>query len=52
MPACNRFGAEYLDAYHQSVPKSHPQEDYQGRLDLYKLLVSSKVREHSDWGLY
>jgi len=36
-PACNRFGKEYLDAYHKHVEKSAPEEDYDGRLDLYKL---------------
>jgi len=36
-PACNRFGKEYLDAYHKHVEKSAPEEDYYGRLDLYKL---------------
>ncbi|KAF7535054.1 hypothetical protein G7054_g5732 [Neopestalotiopsis clavispora] len=37
MPTCNRFGAEYLAAYHSNVTISQPEEDYQGRLDLYKL---------------
>lgn len=37
MPACNRFGPEYREAYHSSVEISHPKEDYKGRLDLYKL---------------
>lgn len=41
MPACNKFGSEYLAAYHSHVPISAPEEDYQGRLDLYKLLVSN-----------
>ena len=36
-PICNRFGDEYLDAYHAYVPISPPEEDYHGRLDLYKL---------------
>lgn len=36
-PTCNRFGNEYLSAYHEYVPKSPPEEDYDGRLDLYKL---------------
>ncbi|KAL1879046.1 hypothetical protein Plec18167_004343 [Paecilomyces lecythidis] len=36
-PTCNRFGNEYLSAYHEYVPKSAPEEDYDGRLDLYKL---------------
>lgn len=38
-PACNRFGKEYLEAYHKHVEKSAPEEDYDGRLDLYKLYV-------------
>ena len=37
MPVCNRFGAEYLAAYHSYVQISPPEEDYEGRLDLYKL---------------
>ncbi|KAI0908148.1 Fructosamine/Ketosamine-3-kinase [Ustulina deusta] len=36
-PACNRFGVEYLNAYHDYVQISAPKEDYDGRLDLYKL---------------
>ncbi|KAI0454328.1 cytidine deaminase-like protein [Xylaria acuta] len=36
-PACNRFGPEYLDAYHGCVQISAPEEDYEGQLDLYKL---------------
>ena len=36
-PACNRFGAEYLAAYHAYTQISPPEEDYEGRLDLYKL---------------
>lgn len=36
-PVCNRFGDEYLEAYHSYVPISSPAEDYDGRLDLYKL---------------
>ncbi|KAK0746943.1 Fructosamine/Ketosamine-3-kinase [Schizothecium vesticola] len=36
-PACNRFDDKYLDAYHQRVNRSAPEEDYDGRLDLYKL---------------
>lgn len=43
MPACNRFGAEYLAAYHSHVPVSQPEEDYQGRLDLYKLRFNTHV---------
>lgn len=36
-PICNRFGDEYLTAYHSYVHVSTPKEDYEGRLDLYKL---------------
>ena len=36
-PICNRFGDEYLDAYHCYTQISPPEEDYNGRLDLYKL---------------
>jgi len=36
-PICNKFGAEYLAAYHSYVQISPPEEDYDGRLDLYKL---------------
>ncbi|ETS86628.1 hypothetical protein PFICI_00456 [Pestalotiopsis fici W106-1] len=43
MPACNRFGAEYLAAYNSHVQISPPEEDYQGRLDLYKLRFNTHV---------
>ncbi|KAI1078759.1 cytidine deaminase-like protein [Whalleya microplaca] len=36
-PICNRFGAEYLEAYQSYMQISPPEEDYDGRLDLYKL---------------
>jgi protein-ribulosamine 3-kinase len=36
-PICNRFGEEYLAAYHSYIQISPPEEDYDGRLDLYKL---------------
>jgi len=36
-PVCNRFGAEYISAYQAYVQISPPEEDYDGRLDLYKL---------------
>ena len=36
-PKCNRFGAEYVQAYHSHIHISPPEEDYQGRIDLYKL---------------
>ncbi|KAI0536124.1 Fructosamine kinase-domain-containing protein [Xylaria digitata] len=42
-PACNRFGPEYLNAYHDYVPISAPEEDYDGRLDLYKLRFNTHV---------
>jgi protein-ribulosamine 3-kinase len=38
-PACNRFGFEYVQGYHSHLPISSPVEDYQGRIDLYKLCV-------------
>lgn len=37
MPACNKFGEDYLASYRSVVPVSAPEEDYGGRLDLYKL---------------
>jgi len=42
-PICNRFGAEYLAAYHSYVQISPPEEDYDGRLDLYKLRFNTHV---------
>lgn len=36
-PICNRFDKEYLAAYHSYIEISPPEEDYDGRLDLYKL---------------
>ncbi|KAK5989533.1 Protein-ribulosamine 3-kinase [Cladobotryum mycophilum] len=42
-PVCNRFGAEYLAAYHQYTEISPPEEDYDGRLDLYKLRFNTHV---------
>ncbi|KAH7309618.1 Fructosamine/Ketosamine-3-kinase [Stachybotrys elegans] len=36
-PACNRFGAEYITAYISSAQISAPEEDFEGRLDLYRL---------------
>lgn len=38
-PVCNRFGEEYLLAYQKRVPISSPEEDFDGRVDLYKLCV-------------
>lgn len=43
MPVCNRFGEEYLTAYHSFVQISAPEEDYRGRLDLYKLRFNTHV---------
>ncbi|KAF6235864.1 hypothetical protein HO173_006060 [Letharia columbiana] len=42
-PVCNRFGAEYLAAYHSYNQISPPEEDYDGRLDLYKLRFNTHV---------
>ncbi|KAI0813425.1 Fructosamine kinase-domain-containing protein [Xylaria sp. FL0064] len=42
-PVCNRFGAEYLNAYHDYIQISAPEEDYDGRLDLYKLRFNTHV---------
>lgn len=36
-PVCNRFGDEYLAAYQTYVQVSAPEEDFDGRVDLYKL---------------
>ncbi|KAK8054436.1 hypothetical protein PG994_009503 [Apiospora phragmitis] len=43
MPVCNKFGAEYLAAYQSYVQISDPAEDFQGRLDLYKLSLNTHV---------
>ncbi|KAF2688475.1 hypothetical protein K458DRAFT_464970 [Lentithecium fluviatile CBS 122367] len=42
-PVCNRFGAEYVAAYHAHVQISAPEEDYDGRVDLYKLRFNTHV---------
>ncbi|KAI1382982.1 Fructosamine kinase-domain-containing protein [Hypoxylon trugodes] len=42
-PTCNKFGVEYLEAYHNYVKISAPEEDYDGRLDLYKLRLNTHV---------
>ncbi|PLB52577.1 hypothetical protein P170DRAFT_453906 [Aspergillus steynii IBT 23096] len=42
-PVCNRFGPEYLTAYHRYNEISEPKEDYDGRLDLYKLRFNTHV---------
>ncbi|KAJ5319961.1 hypothetical protein N7508_000244 [Penicillium antarcticum] len=36
-PACNRFGDEYVAAYSTFTQISPPEEDFEGRLDLYRL---------------
>lgn len=36
-PACNRFGDEYVVAYNTFAQISEPAEDFEGRLDLYRL---------------
>ncbi|KAK8063113.1 hypothetical protein PG997_015210 [Apiospora hydei] len=43
MPVCNKFGADYLAAYNSYVQISDPAEDYEGRLDLYKLRFNTHV---------
>ncbi|GKZ80370.1 hypothetical protein AnigIFM56816_004590 [Aspergillus niger] len=40
---CNRFGDEYLEAYRSYAQVSPPEEDYDGRLDLYKLRFNTHV---------
>ncbi|KAI3317721.1 Fructosamine kinase-domain-containing protein [Xylariaceae sp. AK1471] len=42
-PACNRFGAEYIAAYNSFVQISQPEEDFEGRLDLYRLRFDTHV---------
>ncbi|KAI9682128.1 MAG: hypothetical protein M1817_000182 [Caeruleum heppii] len=42
-PICNKLGAEYLAAYHSYIDISPPKEDYDGRLDLYKLKFNTHV---------
>jgi protein-ribulosamine 3-kinase len=36
-PACNKFGDEYIQAYKKFAEVSEPKEDFEGRLDLYRL---------------
>jgi hypothetical protein len=55
-PACNRFGFEYVQGYHSHLPISSPVEDYQGRIDLYKLCVypcrpTSRISDNSTGNL-
>ncbi|ORY66269.1 Fructosamine kinase-domain-containing protein [Pseudomassariella vexata] len=42
-PICNRFGDEYLAAYNTFVHISAPEEDFEGRLDLYRLRFDTHV---------
>ncbi|KAK3936652.1 Fructosamine kinase-domain-containing protein [Diplogelasinospora grovesii] len=42
-PTCNRFGSEYLDAYYQHAMISEPEQDFDGRVDLYKLRFNTHV---------
>lgn len=37
---CNRLSEEYLSAYRTFVRVSEPEEDFGGRVDLYKLFVA------------
>jgi hypothetical protein len=39
---CNRFGEDYLSAYQTFVQVSEPEEDFDGRVDLYKLFVARR----------
>ncbi|KAK4455148.1 Fructosamine kinase-domain-containing protein [Podospora aff. communis PSN243] len=43
MPACNRFGAEYIAAYNTFLNVSPPEEDFEGRLNLYRLRFDTHV---------
>ncbi|KAH8126933.1 hypothetical protein ACSS6W_006097 [Trichoderma asperelloides] len=42
-PACNRFGDEYIAAYNTFAQISPPEEDFEGRLDLYRLRFDTHV---------
>ncbi|KAJ5110528.1 hypothetical protein N7532_001063 [Penicillium argentinense] len=42
-PACNRFGDEYIAAYSKFAQISPPEEDFEGRLDLYRLRFDTHV---------
>ncbi|AEO56456.1 hypothetical protein MYCTH_2057810, partial [Thermothelomyces thermophilus ATCC 42464] len=42
-PVCNRLGPEYVKTYHSYMRISPPEEDYEGRLDLYKLRFNTHV---------
>ncbi|KAJ5937811.1 hypothetical protein N7454_004153 [Penicillium verhagenii] len=42
-PVCNRFGNDYVAAYNKFIPISEPKEDFEGRLDLYRLRFDTHV---------
>ncbi|KAK0639450.1 Fructosamine kinase-domain-containing protein [Cercophora newfieldiana] len=42
-PACNKFGDEYIEAYKKFAEVSEPKEDFEGRLDLYRLKFDTHV---------
>ncbi|KAK3903966.1 Fructosamine kinase-domain-containing protein [Staphylotrichum tortipilum] len=42
-PACNKFDETHVATYHERVAKSEPVEDYDGRIDLYKLKFNTHV---------
>ncbi|KAI9375177.1 Fructosamine kinase-domain-containing protein [Aspergillus egyptiacus] len=42
-PACNRFGDDYIAAYTRFAQISAPEEDFLGRLDLYRLRFDTHV---------
>ncbi|KAL2842496.1 Fructosamine kinase-domain-containing protein [Aspergillus pseudodeflectus] len=42
-PACNRFGDDYIAAYNTFAQISAPEEDFIGRLDLYRLRFDTHV---------
>ncbi|OBT68037.1 hypothetical protein VE03_01454 [Pseudogymnoascus sp. 23342-1-I1] len=42
-PACNRFRDEYVAAYNTFTQISPPEEDFEGRLDLYRLRFDTHV---------
>ncbi|KAJ3532678.1 hypothetical protein NM208_g8331 [Fusarium decemcellulare] len=42
-PACNRFGDQYIASYNTLTEISEPREDFEGRLDLYRLRFDTHV---------
>ncbi|PGH08851.1 hypothetical protein AJ79_05856 [Helicocarpus griseus UAMH5409] len=42
-PVCNRFGDEYIAEYRKAADDIPTQEDFEGRLDLYKLRFNTHV---------